>query len=147
MKTAAGKTATLKPFQVCRGYTRLAPPVTPGYQDFHWLMSVHPLDIFRPQITPDEALWMVLWTQGLSEEGGEAVLEEVDPTAPVAPVKIAEEDLTETQRSIRAAILAADNSYRVYFFAPVRSKIGMSISFMPGARIFRTVARKLRVWR
>ncbi|WP_442770078.1 hypothetical protein [Zoogloea ramigera] len=70
VKTAAGKTATLKPFQVCRGYTRLAPPVTPGYQDFHWLMSVHPLDIFRPQITPDEALWMVLWTQGLSEEGG-----------------------------------------------------------------------------
>ena len=68
--TAAGKTITLKPFQVCRGYTRLAPPVTPGYQDFHWLMSVHPLDIFRPQITPDEALWMVLWTQGLSEEGG-----------------------------------------------------------------------------
>ena len=70
VKTAAGKTITLKPFQVCRGYTRLAPPVTPGYQDFHWLMSVHPLDIFRPQITPDEALWMVLWTQGLSEEGG-----------------------------------------------------------------------------
>ena len=70
VKTAAGKTVTLKPFQVCRGYTRLAPPVTPGYQDFHWLMSVHPLDIFRPQITPDEALWMVLWTQGLSEEGG-----------------------------------------------------------------------------
>ena len=68
--TAAGKAVTLKPFQVCRGYTRLAPPVTPGYQDFHWLMSVHPLDIFRPQITPDEALWMVLWTQGLSEEGG-----------------------------------------------------------------------------
>jgi len=70
VRTAAGKTLTLKPFQVCRGYTRLAPPVTPGYQDFHWLMSVHPLDIFRPQITPDEALWMVLWTQGLSEEGG-----------------------------------------------------------------------------
>lgn len=70
VKTATGKTVTLKPFQVCRGYTRLAPPVTPGYQDFHWLMSVHPLDIFRPQITPDEALWMVLWTQGLSEEGG-----------------------------------------------------------------------------
>ena len=70
VRTAAGKTLTLKSFQVCRGYTRLAPPVTPGYQDFHWLMSVHPLDIFRPQITPDEALWMVLWTQGLSEEGG-----------------------------------------------------------------------------
>ena len=70
VKTAAGRTVTIKPLQVCRGYARLAPPVTPGYQDFHWLMSVHPLEIFGPQITPDEALWMVLWTQGLSEEGG-----------------------------------------------------------------------------
>ncbi len=70
VKTAAGKTVTVKPLEVCRGYARLAPPVTPGYQDFHWLMSIHPLEIFGPQITPDEALWMVLWTQGLSEEGG-----------------------------------------------------------------------------
>ncbi len=70
VRTAAGKTVTIKPLQVCRGYARLAPPVTPGYQDFHWLMSIHPLEIFGPQITPDEALWMVLWTQGLSEEGG-----------------------------------------------------------------------------
>lgn len=70
VKTAAGKTITVKPLQVCRGYARLAPPVTPDYQDFHWLMSIHPLEIFGPQITPDEALWMVLWTQGLSEEGG-----------------------------------------------------------------------------
>lgn len=70
VKTAAGRTVTVKPFRVCRGYARLAPPVTPGYQDFHWLMSIHPLEIFVPQLTPDEALWMVLWTQGLSEEGG-----------------------------------------------------------------------------
>ncbi len=70
IRTAAGKTITIKPLEVCRGYARLAPPVTPDYQDFHWLMSIHPLEIFGPQITPDEALWMVLWTQGLSEEGG-----------------------------------------------------------------------------
>lgn len=69
VKTAAGKTLTIKPLQVCRGYVRLAPPLTPAYQDFHWLMSIHPLEIFAPQISPDEALWMVLWTQGLSEEG------------------------------------------------------------------------------
>jgi len=69
-----------------------------------------------------------LFVACLSEEGGETVLEEADPAAPVAPVKIAEEALTETQRSIRAAILAADNSYRVYFFTPVRSKITMSVS-------------------
>ncbi|MDD3352523.1 hypothetical protein [Zoogloea sp.] len=70
IKTAAGKTIVIKPFQVCRGYTRLAPPLTPGYQDFHWLMSIHPLEVFVPQVSADEALWMVLWTQGLSEEGG-----------------------------------------------------------------------------
>lgn len=70
VKTASGKTVTITPFEVCRGYTRLAAPEKPGFQDFHWLMSVHPLEIFNPKITPDEALWMVLWTQGLSEEGG-----------------------------------------------------------------------------
>ncbi len=70
VKTAGGRTVTVKPFEVCRGYTRLAPPLTPAYQDFHWLMSIHPLELFVPRITPDEALWMVLWTQGLSEEGG-----------------------------------------------------------------------------
>lgn len=70
VKTASGKTVTITPFEVCRGYTRLAPPEKPNFQDFHWLMSVHPLEIFNPKITPDEALWMVLWTQGLSEEGG-----------------------------------------------------------------------------
>lgn len=70
VKTAAGQTVTIKPLQVCRGYARLAPPVTPTYQDYHWLMSIYPLTVFSPQISPDEALWMVLWTQGLSEEGG-----------------------------------------------------------------------------
>ena len=29
-----------------------------------------PLDVFRPPLTADEALWIVLWTQGLSEQGG-----------------------------------------------------------------------------
>ncbi len=69
-----------------------------------------------------------LFVACLSEDGGEAVLDEADPAMPVAPVKIAEDDLTDTQRSIRAAILAADNSYRVYFFTPVRSRIAMSVA-------------------
>ena len=69
-----------------------------------------------------------LFVACLSADGGEAVLAEEDAGAPVAPVKLAEEALTDTQRGIRAAIKAADNSYRVYFFTPVRSKIGMSIS-------------------
>lgn len=68
--TAAGKTVQIKPFEVCRGYTRFAPPNTPQVQDYHWLLSLHPLEVTRAEPTPDEALWLVLWTQGLSEEGG-----------------------------------------------------------------------------
>ncbi|MDC8787025.1 hypothetical protein PRZ01_17685 [Paucibacter sp. hw1] len=65
-----GRTLTITPFEVCRGYTRLAPPNTPEVQDYHWLLSLHPLEIIQAAPTQDEALWAVLWTQGLSEEGG-----------------------------------------------------------------------------
>jgi hypothetical protein len=68
--TATGKTVLVQPFEVCRGYTRLAPPNTPQLQDYHWLLSLHPLEVTQAEPTPDEALWAVLWTQGLSEEGG-----------------------------------------------------------------------------
>ena len=70
VRTASGRQVPITPLQVCRGYTRLAPPLTPGYQDFHWLMSVQPLEVFEPRLSEDEALWVVLWSQGLSEEGG-----------------------------------------------------------------------------
>jgi hypothetical protein len=68
--TAAGQAVQVRPFEVCRGYTRFAPPNTPQLQDYHWLLSLHPLEVTAAEPTPDEALWMVLWTQGLSEEGG-----------------------------------------------------------------------------
>ncbi|MEO6280809.1 hypothetical protein [Roseateles sp.] len=68
--TTEGKTVLIKPFEVCRGYTRFAPPNTPQLQDYHWLLSLHPLEVIQAEPTPDEALWAVLWTQGLSEEGG-----------------------------------------------------------------------------
>ncbi len=68
--TTGGKAVQIKPFEVCRGYTRFAPPNTPQLQDYHWLLSLHPLEVTAAEPTPDEALWMVLWTQGLSEEGG-----------------------------------------------------------------------------
>ncbi|MDR7269795.1 hypothetical protein J2X20_002424 [Pelomonas saccharophila] len=68
--TAAGKAVQIRPFEVCRGYTRFAPPNTPQLQDYHWLLSLHPLEVTLAEPTPEEALWMVLWTQGLSEEGG-----------------------------------------------------------------------------
>lgn len=70
VQTAAGKRTTVVPFQVCRGYTRLSPPNTPLVQDYHWLMSIHPLEVAQADLTDDEALWVVLWTQGVSEEGG-----------------------------------------------------------------------------
>lgn len=47
---------------------------------------------------------------------------------PVAPIEIAEGDLTETQKAIKATIQAADDSYRVRFFTPVQSRIGMTIT-------------------
>ena len=68
--TAAGQTTQLAPFEVCRGYARLAPPNTPELQEYHWLMSYHPLQVAQADLTDDEALWTVLWTQGMSEEGG-----------------------------------------------------------------------------
>ena len=67
---AGGKPVLVKPFEVCRGYTRFAPPNTPRLQDYHWLLSLHPLEVLQAEPTPDEALWLVLWTQGISEEGG-----------------------------------------------------------------------------
>lgn len=68
--TPGGKGVRVAPFEVCRGYTRFAPPNTPQLQDYHWLLSLHPLELTQAEPTPDEALWAVLWTQGLSEEGG-----------------------------------------------------------------------------
>ena len=67
---STGRSVQVKPFQVCRGYTRLAPPNTPKLQDYHWLLTLHPLEITQADLSDDEALWAVLWTQGLSEEGG-----------------------------------------------------------------------------
>ncbi len=70
VQTADGKQVTVTPFKVCRGLLRLAAPSEPYGQSFDWETIVHPLEIFNPDLTPDEALWMVLWTQGVSEEGG-----------------------------------------------------------------------------
>ncbi|KAF1003290.1 MAG: hypothetical protein GAK28_04795 [Luteibacter sp.] len=64
----------------------------------------------------------------VSSGGGEAIADEEDPDHPVAPTKIVEEDLTATQRAIRTAIQAADDSYRVYFYSTVRQKIPMAVS-------------------
>lgn len=70
VRTAKGQEVRIEPFEVCRGYARLAPPSAPRMQDYHWLMSIHPLALTQVSLTEDEALWVVLWSQGVSEEGG-----------------------------------------------------------------------------
>ena len=70
LNTKSGQPVKVQPFEVCRGYTRLAPAESPKTQDYHWLMSMHPLEVAQVNLTDDEALWTVLWTQGVSEEGG-----------------------------------------------------------------------------
>lgn len=70
VKLSTGKTFKIVPFKVCRGYARLAPPNSPKTQDYHWLLTVHPLEVASANLTEDEALWLVLWGQGVSEEGG-----------------------------------------------------------------------------
>lgn len=70
VRTATGRSVQISPVQVCRGYVRMAPPNTPLLQEYHWLMSYHPLEVARAELSSDEALWVVLWTQALSEEGG-----------------------------------------------------------------------------
>jgi hypothetical protein len=67
---ASGERVTVAPVTLCRGHVLVAPPLEPRLQHYHWTESVHPLDVFLPPLTPDEALWIVLWTQGLSEQGG-----------------------------------------------------------------------------
>ena len=67
---STGKIVKIKPFEVCRGRTELAPPAIPKLQDYHWLKSTHPLEVAAGTLSDDEALWLVLWTQGVSEVGG-----------------------------------------------------------------------------
>ncbi|PZP32947.1 MAG: hypothetical protein DI603_09740 [Roseateles depolymerans] len=95
---------SIKPFEVCRGYARFAPPNTPTLQDYHWLMSLHPLELTQADLSPDEALWMVLWTQGLSEEGGVRMKAYHYTTRIVGTLY----NLVTLASGVKAAALAAD---------------------------------------
>ncbi len=66
----SGERVTVSPLRLCRGYVLIAPPLEPALQRYHWTKSVHPLELFQHPLTADEAQWIVLWTQGLSEQGG-----------------------------------------------------------------------------
>lgn len=67
---STGKEVLVRPLEVCRGHVSVTPPAHPDSQDYHWLATVHPLSMFTTPVNNDEALWIVLWTQGLSEEAG-----------------------------------------------------------------------------
>jgi len=68
-----------------------------------------------------------LFVACLSATGDETVIDEPDPEAPVVAQEISLASLTATQQAIRATIAHADDSYRVRFFSPVRSRIPMTI--------------------
>jgi hypothetical protein len=69
VKLDSGLRVTVFPITVCRGHVVIASPFDPAVQHYHWNYSVHPLEVFELQLTRDEAQWIVLWTQGLSERG------------------------------------------------------------------------------
>jgi hypothetical protein len=70
LELASGEQVAIYPIKTCRGHVLIASPFEPGAQLYHWAQAVHPLEIFHETLTRDEAAWIVLWTQGLSERGG-----------------------------------------------------------------------------
>lgn len=70
LRLASGREVTVAPVKVCRGHVMVAHPLAPATQRYHWTESVHPLEVFRRPLSAEEAQWIVLWTQGLSERGG-----------------------------------------------------------------------------
>jgi hypothetical protein len=70
IRLSSGREVAITPFKVCRGRMFVAAPGKGAQQNYHWTGSVHPLEVFKQPLTPDEATWVVLWTQGLSEQGG-----------------------------------------------------------------------------
>jgi hypothetical protein len=73
MTLASGRQVLISPITVCQGHTTIASPLHAATQNYHWTQSIHPLEVFHQALTPDEAIWIVLWTQGLSEQSGAAM--------------------------------------------------------------------------
>lgn len=70
LELASGRRVTVRPVRLCRGHVLVAAPLEPALQRYHWTASVHPLEVFHVALSADEAQWIVLWTQGLSERAG-----------------------------------------------------------------------------
>lgn len=70
IQLASGREVKVSPVKVCRGHVQVAAPPEPATQRYHWQETIHPLEVFGQALTAEEAQWIVLWTQGLSEQGG-----------------------------------------------------------------------------
>jgi len=69
VKLSSGAVVKVTPLKVCRGRATFAPPGKyANGQAYHWLGTAHPQEVSLVHLSPDEAEWVVLWTQGLSEE-------------------------------------------------------------------------------
>ena len=66
-----------------------------------------------------------LFVACLSATGDEAVKTEINPANPVSPTLITQ--LTASQIGIKKTILAADDSYKVKFYTPIKSEILINI--------------------
>lgn len=75
---------------------------------------------------PDIGNINTLFVACMAEGGTEVVLEQV--STEVVPLVIPDTSLTGSQIAIKRAILASDDSYRVAFYTPVRSKISMTVT-------------------
>lgn len=71
-----------------------------------------------------------LFVACMSADGSESSVSQPNPLVAVPPNVIVSASLTGTQKAIRTAILGADDSYKVKFYTPVRSKIVMTIRAM-----------------
>jgi hypothetical protein len=80
-----------------------------------------------------------LFVACVSAIGDESVLTEATPSSPVAPTLIT--SLTATQTGIKNVILSADDSYRVKFYTPVKSKIIASITAVVSTTYIATEVR------
>lgn len=109
LRLVGGRRVPVQPFAVCRGYTRFAPPSTPQAQDYHWLMSLHPLEVPSAGLSEHEALWLVLWTQGLSEEGGARMKTYHYAVALAGAIY----DVATLASGLKGAALAADAAMKV----------------------------------
>jgi len=69
IKLFTGKTLQVTPFKVCRGYTRLASPGTPKAQDYHWLLSLHPLEVTQANSLALDAERMAALSKLATERG------------------------------------------------------------------------------